>query len=377
MATEESAPDGATAPGQDVPGEETPATKDAPGGETPASKGAAAGEAPPGPESSAGEETTARFQTSAGGETTAESEAPESEAPESEAPAGGETAAPAADAEAEAEPEAEASAEPQAPADERTAPELAAAGAEALTEAAFVTGDFGRARELLEKARDAADAAGDQETKAFATERLGSLAHNENITKLITGGEVPAADAEAEEKLFRQSLALSQEVGDQAGTARSVFGVGLVFQVLRNDWPTAMSYYWQALDLSAALVASGDLNARSEIHRHLGFYYHYEAETPGEAVRHLQLSLDIREEIGDPRLLPSALVALGEAELAVGNNERAVDLLTRAVAEARAAELLQHRVEDAERALREAQAAGTPAAGDGDSPAADTPAGEG
>jgi tetratricopeptide (TPR) repeat protein len=342
MATEESAPDGATTPGQDTPGGETPASEDTAGAETPAS------ESEPGAETPADEEAAAQ--------TAAEETTPGPQAPAAEEPT-----APAA--------EADAAAGSQAPADERTPRELAEAGAEALIEAAFRTGDFDRARELLEKAREAAAAAGDQETKAFATERLGTLVHYENITKLITGGEVPAADAEAEEKLFRESLAMSQEAGDQAGTARSVFGVGLVFQVLRSDWPTAMSYYWQALDLSPALVASGDLNARSEIHRHLGFYYHYEDEAPGEAVRHLQLSLDIREDIGDPRLLPSALVALGEAELAAGNAERAVDLLTRAVADAHSAGLLQHRVEDAERALREAQAAGTPAADDGGSPA--------
>jgi tetratricopeptide (TPR) repeat protein len=241
--------------------------------------------------------------------------------------------------------------------DEIPARELADAGAEALIDAAFITGDFGPARELLEKARDAAAAGGDRQTEAVAVERLATLKHYENITKLVAGAEVPAADAEAEEKQFRQALAISEELGDEAGTARSAFGVGLVFQVLRSDWPTAMPYYWQALDLSRALEASGDLHARSEIHRHLGFYYHYEGASPGEAVRHLELSLDLREQIGDQRLLSSALVALGEAELATGNNERAVDLLTRAVAAARAAGLAPWRVEDAERALRDAEAA--------------------
>lgn len=280
MATEESAPDGATTPGQDTPGGETPASDDA------AAHPAAAEETTPEPQAPADEDTTARFQTSASGETTAESQAPAGETAESQAPEGEE-----ATAEPEAPADEEATAEPQAPADEQTPRELADAGAEALTEAAFRTGDFGRAQEFLEKARDAAAAAGDQETKAFATERLGTLVHYQNITKLITGDELPAADAEAEEKLFRESLALSQEAGDQAGTARSVFGVGLVFQVLRSDWPTAMSYYWQALDLSPALVASGDLNARSEIHRHLGFYYLYEDARPREAVRQLGRSL--------------------------------------------------------------------------------------
>lgn len=255
--------------------------------------------------------------------------------------------------------------------DEIPARELADAGAEALIDAAFITGDFGPARELLEKARDAAAAGGDRQTEAVAVERLATLTHYENITKLVAGAEVPAADAEAEEKQFRHALAISEELGDEAGTARSAFGVGLVFQVLRSDWPTAMPYYWQALDLSRALEASGDLHARSEIHRHLGFYYHYEGASPSEAVRHLELSLDLREQIGDQRLLPSALVALGEAELATGNNERAVDLLTRAVAAARAAGLAPWRVEDAERALREAETAAANGAGPSDSAAAD------
>jgi tetratricopeptide (TPR) repeat protein len=239
----------------------------------------------------------------------------------------------------------------------RTARELADAGAEALTEAAFRSGDFGPARELLQQARDQAAADGDRATEAVVFERLGMLAHYENIEKLIVGADVPGTDADAEERLFRQALAISQELGDQAGTARSAFGVGLVFQVLHREWPSAMPYYWQALDLSRALEERGDRYARSEIHRHLGFYFHYEETALGEAVRHLQLSLDLREEIGDPRLMPSALVALAEAELAAGHRERAIDLLTRAVDDAREAGLLQHRIEDAERALREAQAA--------------------
>jgi tetratricopeptide (TPR) repeat protein len=251
----------------------------------------------------------------------------------------------------------------QTAAGEKTLPELVEAGAEALIEAAFCTGDFGRARELLDKAREEAVAGGDRATEALAVERLGMLAHYENIAKLIEGSKVASGDADSEEKLFRQALAISQELGDKAGTARSAFGVGLVFQVLRDDWPTAMPYYWQALDLSSSLEASGDLYARSEIHRHVGFYYHHEDASPGEAVRHLQLSLELREQIGDPRLLPSALVALGEAELAAGNRERAVELLNRAVADARNSGLLPHRVEDAERALREAQEAGPAAEG--------------
>jgi hypothetical protein len=62
-------------------------------------------------------------------------------------------------------------------------------------------------------------------------------------------------------------------------------------------------------------------------------------------------------KLGDPRRIPSALVALGEAETAAGNPQRAVELLGRAVTLAREADLLPWRIQDAEQALRKAEAA--------------------
>ncbi len=115
-----------------------------------------------------------------------------------------------------------------------------------------------------------------------------------------------------------------------------------------------MPYYWQALGMVTAPDTQAGPYLRSEVHRHLGFYFAYEDVQPARGVRHLQISLDLREELGDPRQLPSALVALGEAELSAGHPDRAVDLLGRAVELARAEKLLPHRIEDAEHALRDA-----------------------
>jgi hypothetical protein len=75
--------------------------------------------------------------------------------------------------------------------------------------------------------------------------------------------------------------------------------MGLVRQVLHRDWAAAMPYYWQAY----------------------------------------------------------GLVALGEAELAAGQPQRAVELLGRAARLARETGLLRWRIEDAERSLGEAEAA--------------------
>jgi hypothetical protein len=56
-------------------------------------------------------------------------------------------------------------------------------------------------------------------------------------------------------------------------------------------------------------------------------------------------------------VIPSALVVLGEAEIAAGNPGRAVELLSRAVDVAREASLLPWRVQDAEETLRKAEGA--------------------
>ncbi|HKD89251.1 MAG TPA: tetratricopeptide repeat protein [Streptosporangiaceae bacterium] len=232
---------------------------------------------------------------------------------------------------------------------------LLAAGDDALADAAFRTGDFGSARELLEAAHAAAAQSAEVSEKAGALDALGMLAHHENITKLMGGSAVSEADIDAEERLFRQALACWQELGEPPDSAQSLFGLGLVYQVLHSDWTTAMPYYWQALGLITGQAAV-EPYLRSEVHRHVGFYFLAEASQPAEAVRHLQISLDLREELGDPRRIPSGLVALAQAELEAGDRDRAIELLTRAVAEGREAGLLPERIKDAERALAEAEA---------------------
>ena len=249
---------------------------------------------------------------------------------------------------------------------DQTIGELLAAGDEALAEAGFRTGDFSSAREVLAQAQAKADEAGDNAGRARVLDLLGMLAHYENISRLMTGEAVPAEDIEAEERLFRQALTAWQDAGENAATVQSLFGLGLVYQVLHRDWSTAMPYYWQALGLAYAPGSDGDLYLRSEVHRHVGFYFLMEDEQPSTAVEHLRLSLDLREEFGDPRRIPSGQVALARAELAAGHRERAIELLTNAVSQAREAGLLAERIADAERALREAQEETSDDPGEGD-----------
>jgi tetratricopeptide (TPR) repeat protein len=235
--------------------------------------------------------------------------------------------------------------------------QLCAAGEEALAEAAFRTGEFGDAESLFGKALARAGRDGDRQAEALAVGGLGMARHYASIALLVDGLVPDEADVAAEEELMRGALGLWREVGDSAGTARGLFGVGLVLQVLRGDWDAAMAYFWPAFGLAEAVEDSGDLYGRSEIHRHLGFYYLARDGRPREAVRQLGHSLALRERLGDPRRIPSALAALGEAEVAAGNPQRAVELLGRAVTLAREAGLLPWRIRDAEENLRRAEAA--------------------
>jgi tetratricopeptide (TPR) repeat protein len=232
---------------------------------------------------------------------------------------------------------------------------LCVAADEALTAAAFCTGDFAAADRLFTQAQALAAGAGDWAGEAFATGGLGMVLHHRNLGQLIGGSAAAGTGGDAAGELMRRALVIWQETGDPAGTARGLFGLSLVFQVLRRDWDAGMPYLWQAFGLAEAAEEAGDLYGRSEIHRHLGFYYFAADPRPQEAMRQLGHSLALREKLGDPRRIPSALVALGEAELAAGYPQRAVERLTRAVTLAREANLLPWRIRDAEQNLREAE----------------------
>ncbi|HEX5407109.1 MAG TPA: hypothetical protein VFX16_32940 [Pseudonocardiaceae bacterium] len=223
--------------------------------------------------------------------------------------------------------------------------DLLTAGTEALWEAAFRTGDYAEADALLRGALDQVN--GDRATEAAVLNLLGWLMHFQALDR---GCDPTFADDE--EALFRRALAIRRDIGDLGGVAGSLFGVGLVHQVLHDDFATAMPYFWEALELADE---HADELTRSEVHRHVGFYHVFAAEQLDEGVRHLRISLDLRHSHGDDRWTPSGTLALGEAELARGNRTEAMKLLNEAVREARAARLSPRGIARAEDTLRAAE----------------------
>src|SRR5690348_15093990 len=103
---------------------------------------------------------------------------------------------------------------------EGAARSLCLAADEALTAAAFCTGDFAEADRLFTQAQALAARAGDGAGEAFATGGLAMVLHHRNLGKLIDGSAPADTDVEAEEELMRRALVIWQETGDAAGTAR-------------------------------------------------------------------------------------------------------------------------------------------------------------
>jgi tetratricopeptide (TPR) repeat protein len=231
--------------------------------------------------------------------------------------------------------------------EEGSARELLAAGTEATIEAAFRTGDYDRAEPLLEAARSRAEEDGDRRTEAGAIDQLGWLTHFRALD-----GNLAEADSGAEEALFQRALAISREIGDQAGIAGALFGLGLVDQVLRRDWEAAIPRFREALALAGE---HGTDILRSECERHVGFFYMVEDVQPEKAIEHLGRSLELRERWGDERWIPSGLLALGMAELAADRRDEALDHLGQALDRARAARLSDWRVQTIEEWLRKAE----------------------
>jgi hypothetical protein len=94
---------------------------------------------------------------------------------------------------------------------------------------------------------------------------------------------------------------------------------------------------------------------RSEIHRHIGFYYMIADPQPDQAAQHLSTSLQLRHQHDDKRWLPSGTQALGWAMLAAGHQDQAIKLIREALDQAHTVRLRMSRISAIEESLRLAE----------------------
>ncbi|MBB5789116.1 tetratricopeptide repeat protein [Jiangella mangrovi] len=202
-------------------------------------------------------------------------------------------------------------------------------GADPVLEAAFVTGDFDAADRALADRLAVARGAGERGAEAALLHWQAMALHYRAIDAGLSS--LAPETIEAEEALFTEALGLRRSIDDRAGVAESLFGLGLVHQVLRGDWDAAEPYFFEAL---TEADEHADLLTRSETHRHVGFFHLVVTDRHDVAVGHLRHSLALRQELGDPRLLATASLALGQALLVAGERSEGVAVLRESVEQA-------------------------------------------
>lgn len=187
-------------------------------------------------------------------------------------------------------------------------------GAARLDEAAYHTGDLDAVEPPLLEARRQADAAGDQRCLAAALDQLAQLRHWRNLEPWNGEGfpQVPDADVAVQLDLAEQGLSIRRSLGHAAETGESVFHVGLVHQLYRQDWENAGRCFAEARGLAEE---AGDIRLLSEARRHQGAVAWHSRDFD-TAIAHLTESLTLRRRLGWH--VHTGLIALGRCELMAG-----------------------------------------------------------
>ncbi|HWQ15784.1 MAG TPA: tetratricopeptide repeat protein [Roseiflexaceae bacterium] len=217
----------------------------------------------------------------------------------------------------------------------------------------FVQGDYARARELQEEARELHRALGDDSGVAHSLEGLGDIAWDlgdyPQATALLLeslalyrrvldrGGEAyvlhrlgdvarDQGDAEQATRLLEASVALWRELGDRHGTADALNGLGdVMFD--QGEHARAAALYQEAL---ALFRDAGDLTGAAYVLRNLGRLAFAQQDT-FRARLLLEQSVSWFRDEGNEWGLVVALHELGAAILAHGEVARAKALLREAL----------------------------------------------
>jgi tetratricopeptide (TPR) repeat protein len=179
--------------------------------------------------------------------------------------------------------------------------------------------DEARAESVLAELEQLADASGDDSLLAAALDLRGRILHSRFLADRSAG------EPEGELALFERGLEL-RDPADTRGIAESLFHVGLVHQVVREDGPGSQPYFEKSYRLAQE---AGDDVLTSYAVRHLGWTRQEAGDVEGARAA-FEESLRLRERAGFVAGTGAAALALAEFEGEQLRLERAEELLARA-----------------------------------------------
>jgi hypothetical protein len=190
-----------------------------------------------------------------------------------------------------------------------------------VDQAVFAAADTTQERDaLLERALTHAEAAGSDTLRGDVWDAKGWSLH----AAFLAGGRI--AEPPDELPFFERGLALRRTAGDLRGVAESLFHVGLVYGVVRQDDLQAFPYFEEAHRLAREV---GDPIMESYAIRHIGFA-HLAAGDRRAARAAFAESLRLREEAGFVPGVAMALVACAATAQEDGDRAGTIASLERA-----------------------------------------------
>ena len=154
---------------------------------------------------------------------------------------------------------------------------------------------------------------GDRGLEAFALSRRGLALHGEFLRDR-SRGEPPE-----EMPYFERALAIRRETGDEHDIAESLFHVGLVHQVVRDDNETARPLFEESLRRAP------DPLTQSYALRHIAFCDDAAGDAETAERRH-QEALELRRRVGWQAGIAAQLAAVADHRARRGDREGAAEL---------------------------------------------------
>lgn len=133
-------------------------------------------------------------------------------------------------------------------------------------------------------------------------------------------------EPEKEMDFFKRGLDLRKEHGSSSQVAESVFHIGLVHDVIRQEYDKALPYHQEAYKLA---TETDDKLIMSYAIRHIGFTKLAVEDLAG-AKQDFTESLELRESIGFKPGIAFSLATLARVELMENNNKQALAYLKKA-----------------------------------------------
>ena len=174
--------------------------------------------------------------------------------------------------------------------------------------------------DALEKAQTLAKNSDDKALLGDVYDAIGFSLHTSYL------GSDRSQEPEKEMEFFQRGLDLRKKHGSSSQIAESTFHIGLVHDVIRQEYDKALPYHEEAYKLA---TEADDKLIISYAIRHIGFTK-LAAEDIVGAKQAFAESLELREAIGFTPGIAFSLTTLARVEVTEGNNTQALALLKKA-----------------------------------------------